>query len=167
VEKEVTIRQATQKDTQAMVELWKEMIDFHKELDRFFTRKSTGHQEWMKFITDHISKETSCVLVAECKGRIVGYSLAIISEYPPVLTIKRYGLFQDLAITADYRRCGIGESLFAEMLKWFREHGIERMEVRVSVRNELSTAFWRKMGFKPYIETLYLEISGVRNGTIR
>jgi GNAT superfamily N-acetyltransferase len=96
--------------------------------------------------------------VAKCNGRIAGHSLAFISEYPPVLTIKRYGLFQDLAVTADYRKCGIGESLFDKTLKWFREHGIERIEVRVSVHNELSTAFWRKMGFKPYLETLYMEI---------
>jgi GNAT superfamily N-acetyltransferase len=155
---QINIREAVENDLAVMAELWKEMMDFHKELDRFFTRKATGYQEWIKFITGHISKETSCVLVAESKGRIVGYSLAIISEYPPVLTIKRYGLFQDLAVTADYRRCGVGENLFDKMLKWFRGHGIKRMEVRVSVHNELSTAFWRKMGFKPYIETLYLEI---------
>jgi hypothetical protein len=43
VEKEVTIRQAKKKDLAAMVELWKEMMDFHKDRDRFFTRTATGH----------------------------------------------------------------------------------------------------------------------------
>ncbi len=62
------------------------------------------------------------------------------------------------AVTANYRRCGIGEELVKEMLKWFRDHDIKRIEVKVSVHNELSTAFWRKMGFNPYIETLYLEV---------
>jgi GNAT superfamily N-acetyltransferase len=155
---QINTREADENDVPSMVELWKEMMDFHKELDQVFTRTATGHQDWIKFIAGHISKETSSVLVAECNGRIVGFCLAFISDNPPVLTTKRYGLFQDLAITADYRRCGIGESLFAETLKWFQGHGIKRMEVRVSVHNELSTAFWRKMGFKPYIETLYLEI---------
>lgn len=155
---QIKIREAVENDLAAMAELWKEMMDFHKEGDRFFTRTATGHQEWIKFVTDHISKETSCVLVAECNGRIVGHSLAFISEYPPVLTTKQYGLFQELAVTADYRRCGVGESLFDKTLKWFRDSGIKRMEVKVFVHNELSTAFWRKMGFKPYIEILYLEI---------
>ena len=158
MEKEMTIRQAMQNDTQAMVELWKEMMDFHKERDQVFTRTATGHEDWIKFITGHMSKEESCVLVAECDDGIVGFCLAFISENPPVLITKRYGLFQDLAITADYRRCGIGESLFAKTLQWFRGHGIKRIEVRVSVHNELSTAFWRKIGFEPYLETLYMEI---------
>lgn len=152
----VKIREAAENDILAMVELWKEMMDFHKERDQIFTRTATGHEGWTEFITDHMSKEDSCVLVAECDGRIVGHCLAFITEGPPVITTKRYGLFQELAITANHRRCGVGEELVKEMLKWFRDRDIERIEVKVSVHNELSMAFWRKMGFSPYVETLYL-----------
>lgn len=155
---QIKIRKAVENDVPFMVELWKEMMDFHKERDQVFTRTATGHEDWTEFITGHISKEDSCVLVAECDGRIVGHCLAFITESPPVLATKQYGLFQDIAVTANYRRCGVGEELVKEMLKWFRNHNIERIEVKVSVHNELSTAFWRKMGFSTYLETLYCEI---------
>lgn len=155
---QITIREAVENDMPTMVELWKEMMDFHKERDRVFTRTATGHEGWAEFITGHMSKEDSCVLVAECASRIVGHCLAFIVKNPPMLTTRRYGLFQELAVTANYRRYGIGEKLVKNMLAWFAEQGLERIEVRVSVQNELSTAFWRKMGFRLYAETLYREI---------
>ena len=153
----INIRKAVKNDIPAMVELWKEMMDFHKECDRFFSRTATAHKGWVEFITTHISNNNSCVLVAERNGRIVGHCLAFTEKYPPVLKTKRYGLFQEIAVAANHRRCGVGERLYNRTLKWFRKHRIKRIEVRVSVRNELSTAFWRKMGFKPYLETLCLE----------
>ena len=156
--KKIKIREAVKNDVTALVELWKEMMDFHKERDKIFTRTATGHERWIEFITGYIASENSCVLVAECDGRIVGHSLALIEEYPPVLTTKRYGLFKETVVAADYRGCGVGERLVKEMLKWFYEQEMKRIEVKVSVHNELSTVFWRKMGFRPYIETLYFEI---------
>ena len=155
---QINIREAVERDVPAMVELWKELMDFHKERDQVFTRTATGYEGWIDFITGHISNENSCVLAAECDDQIVGHCLAFITENPPVITTKCYGLFQELAITANHRRCGAGEELVKEMLKWFRDRDIERIEVKVSVHNELSTAFWRKMGFSTYLETLCLEI---------
>ena len=154
----ISIRSARKTDVPAMVKLWKEMMDFHKERDRIFTRTTTGHKGWIKFIAGHMASKNSCVLVAECDGQLVGHCLAFITEYPPVITTKRYGKFQEIAVAADYRRCGVGERLVKKMLKWFAQQGIKRIEVRVSVHNELSTTFWRKMGFTPYIETLFLEM---------
>ena len=105
-----------------------------------------------------MSKDKSRVLVAECDGEIVGHCLGFIVTNPPMLKIRQYGLFQELSVTAKYRRYGIGEKLVKNMLKWFAEPGLERIEVRASLQNELSTVFWRKMGFKPYAETFYCEI---------
>jgi GNAT superfamily N-acetyltransferase len=155
---EVNIREAAEGDVAAMVGLWNEMMDFHQELDQIFPRTDKNNEGWIEFIRDHLSKEESCVLVAEQNGQIVGHSLAFISEFPPVISIKEYGIFQELAVTAGCRRSGIGKGLFNETLNWFRKHGIKHVEVQVSIFNELSMTFWRKMGFRPYLETLCMEI---------
>ncbi|MCA9437597.1 MAG: GNAT family N-acetyltransferase, partial [Candidatus Omnitrophica bacterium] len=57
-----------------------------------------------------------------------------------------------------FRRKGIGERLFRETVEWFRAKGVDRIELRVVVANEVSTAFWRKMGFAAYMEILRLGI---------
>jgi len=44
------------------------------------------------------------------------------------------------------------------MPRWFSQRGIDRIEARVAVRNEVSTQFWRKVGYQPYTETVFREL---------
>lgn len=152
------IRNATQEDTGAIVELWKELMDFHKERDQYFIRSADGHERFTEFVSGRIASETSCVLVAEQQDEIAGYCLATISKYPPIYEYHEYGAIFDLAITEKYRRRGIGQALVEEVLRWFSEQGIHRIEARVATLNEVSTSFWKKMGFVPYLEVVYREI---------
>ena len=155
---EVIIRKAVAEDVPSILELWKELMDFHKELDRIFSRSATGHEAFADFITGHISSESSCVLVAEAGTDIAGYCLAIIEKYPPVLEMHEYGLIQDIAVTGKCRHSGIGKRLLKEARIWFSKKGVHRIEARVSKSNRLATDFWTKMGFAPYLETVFLEI---------
>jgi ribosomal protein S18 acetylase RimI-like enzyme len=158
MEEQVTIRNACEQDLDMIIELWKELMDFHKIRDQHFSRSSDGHKKFMEFISGHIASETSKVLVADYNDSIVGYCLASISNNPPVFVIKEYGSIFDLAVTESHRRTGIGEKLCQEIQKWFKERKIQRIELRVAVTNEVSTSFWRKMGYRPYVVTLYKEI---------
>lgn len=145
-------------DLPAIGELWKELIDFHKKRDPHFTRAADGHERFKDFISGHMMSETSCVLVAEQDGETVGYCLATLAKHPPVFENQEYGMVCDLAVTERCRRNGIGERLFRSVQTWFADHGIHRIELRVVVANETSTAFWRKMGFNPYITTVFKSI---------
>ena len=158
MDNKVTIRNAKESDIETVIEIWKEFIDFHKERDRLLTRRADGHEYFAKFFRENMEKETSHVLVAEIAGKIVGYCQNMIVEFPPVLVTEKYGNVMDMAVTEKYRSQGIGEKFFNEAKKWFREKGLERLEVRVLAANEIATNFWRKMGFKPYLETVYMEI---------
>ncbi len=152
------IRNATQEDTEAICALWKELMDFHKGRDRHFTRSADGHERYAEFISGRISSGTSCVLVAEQRDEIVGYCLASVSKFTPVYEHQEYGMIFDLAVTENCRRRGIGQALVEEVLRWFSEQNIHRVEVRVATSNEISMSFWKKMGFVPYIEIVYKEI---------
>jgi len=44
------------------------------------------------------------------------------------------------------------------MPRWFSQRSIYRIEARVAVRNEVSTKFWRKIGYQPYTETMFREL---------
>jgi GNAT superfamily N-acetyltransferase len=59
-----------------------------------------------------------------------------------------------MAVTKNYRRSGIGERMYKLIQDWFKQQDVNRIELRVSLPNEISTSFWRKMGFKPYLETV-------------
>ena len=155
---EIVYRKATEQDIPGIVELWEAFIDFHKARDPFFSRSRQGSGNFGKFILENINKDDAVVYVAEANGAVVAHILASIQNYPPVFEIRKYGLINDLAVTSDYRRKGIGEHLFGLAREWFAEKGMQRIEIEVATSNEVSTSFWEKMAFKPYIEVRYLEL---------
>jgi ribosomal protein S18 acetylase RimI-like enzyme len=155
---EIKYRQATEKDIPRIVELWKEFIDFHKIRDPFFSRSEEGPGNFGKFIAENLRKHDAIVCVAEKNGDVIAHILATIQNYPPVFKIKRYGLVNDLAVTTEYRRIGIGQHLFHIVKNWFSKKGINRIEIEVAVSNEVSKTFWAKRNFRSYKETLFLEL---------
>jgi len=156
--KEVFIRQAVAEDVPFIVEIWKELMDFHKELDAIFSRSATGHEKFTEYVVKNIQNEDFYIVVAVDGRDLVGYCMAKISEYPPVLQEQRYGDIENIAVTEKYRRSKIGARLLNEVRKWYLEKSIRRVEAKVSKFNKVSTGFWAKMGFTPYLESVFLEI---------
>lgn len=161
------IRKAVCDDLPAIGELWKEFMDFHKTGDSYFARSGDGHERFKEFIGGHITSELSCVLIAQKDGEIVAYCLAAVAKRPPVFDSLDYGAVFDLAVSRVQRRNGIGERLFLVVQQWFADRGIHRIEVTVTASNEVSRAFWKKMGFIPYVEKAYKIIESRRGPTLR
>lgn len=155
---ELVIRKAITKDLESICFLWQEFMDFHKERDPAFTRSADGHEHFKEFIAGHLEKESSLVLVVEQDSVLVGYCLAILTKFPPVFENRDYGTVYDLAVTQKHRRVGIGEKMYKAAESWFSERGVHRIEIRVVVSNEVASAFWRKMGFSPHVETVFKKI---------
>jgi ribosomal protein S18 acetylase RimI-like enzyme len=151
------IREATQTDLPAIVELWKSMMDFHSNLDSFFARSRDGHRNFLEWATKEIGSENSKLFVADSGVKILGYIKIQISEYPPLFDMKKFGMISDAVVTDEYRRQGIGEALFKQSMNWFKEKGIDRVELRVANVNPVAHGFWKKMGFSPYMTTMFKE----------
>lgn len=154
---DVLVRECVEPDVGAVVDLWKDLMDMHAELDPFFARKDGAEEAFAKWIRENMSSEDGCVVVAEVGDEIVGYCQARISKCPPVLGIDRYGELHDCFVTEDMRSKGIGGMLVERICRWNRSKGISRIEVRHSTRNPRAGEFWIKMGFTPYVRTLCRE----------
>jgi ribosomal protein S18 acetylase RimI-like enzyme len=156
---EINYREAIKEDIPKLIELWKELMDFHRARDIFFSRSKEGPEKFGNFLLENMSKDDAIVYVAETEREVVGYTLAMIQDYPPVFEIRQYGLISDLAVTAKYRRSGVGMHLVGIAKDWFIQKGMIRAEIGVAVTNEISTAFWSKMGFRAYKENRYLDLN--------
>ncbi|MHC4117282.1 MAG: GNAT family N-acetyltransferase [Planctomycetota bacterium] len=152
--KEITVRRATQRDIPAIIELWNEFMAFHREKDPLFTQAPNSEEVFAGFVHSNIDCETACVHVAVVDEQLVGYCQGKLGKYPPVIVERDYGEILDVAVSADHRRTGVGERMFAALRAWFRSNGVHRIEVRRSISNEIASRFWRKMGFEPCLETL-------------
>ena len=155
---EIIVRRAKPKDIPHMVELWKDYMEFHRNVDALYTSTEDAPQKWVIWAAECIASKESCVLVAESGGRLVGLSLAEITQRPPVMRKQRYGAIVDFAVSEHFHRKRIGTRLFEDTKQWFHNHGIDRIELRVLSGNPAALAFWRQMGFKTYIEVQYLDL---------
>ena len=155
---QVKIREGIMEDVPEIIEIWKELMDFHKELDAFFSRSATGHERFAEFLTSNMEKEDSCVLVAADGEHIVGYCQATISKYPPVLVREKYVEIFDMAVTEKYQRQGIGRMIIDVLRRWYADKDVDRIELKYLTANKSAEEFWTKMGFKPYLKTAFLEI---------
>jgi ribosomal protein S18 acetylase RimI-like enzyme len=155
---EIIVRRAKDEDVPQMVELWKEYMEFHRKVDAVYTVADDAPQRWAEWLAEHLASEESFVLVAESGSSLVGLSLAEITHRPPVLRKQRYGAILDVAVTERFRRRGVATRLLEHTKQWFREHGIDRIELRVLSANPAASAFWRRMGFKTYLEVQYFDL---------
>jgi len=154
----ITVRRAVEADVPGVGVLWKEMMAFHEALDPRFERASDGEERFAEFLRASLANEKWLLVVADDGGTLVGYGMAAVSERPPVLKERRMGLVSDLAVSAAYRRRGIGRRLVDEMMRWFREQGLQHAEVNVATCNPLATAFWRSVRFGDYLERRRREV---------
>lgn len=151
------VRPAVAEDVPRIVELWREMWDYHAAFDSRYATTPFAGEVMAAWIEKNLASETAQVLVAQDRG-LVGYVLGLILENPPVVPWTQFGYVSELAVTASSRRRGAGAALVAAIHAWFRSRGLPYVEVNVSVRNAMSRAFWRKAGYADFLERLRLDL---------
>jgi predicted N-acetyltransferase YhbS len=88
---------------------------------------------------------TSCVVVAEADGEVVGVSNAeLVPYFPNGSTICRVTA---LVVSSHHRSRGVGEKLVARIAEFAREHGCSGMEVTSSERRVAAHRFYERLGF--------------------
>ncbi|MFH1335479.1 MAG: GNAT family N-acetyltransferase [Candidatus Zixiibacteriota bacterium] len=147
---------ATESHVPEIVEIWKEFMDFHSDIDPYFARNEEGHSKFDEWVKELMKSDTALVLVALDQGQVVAYSLSQINKRPPLFKKVDYGYIYDLAVKSEYRRKGIGEQMLGEILGWFKSRQVDRIELMVLAKNKVAFSFWEKQGFKVFLNRMYL-----------
>lgn len=140
------------------MELWKALVDHHKEIDPFFTRRDKAHINFTSFLTELLDSKESEAFIAISEGKVVGYLIAKIDLFPPIYVMEKYGDIYDLIVEASYRRRGIGSELLKLAIEWFRLQKIKRIEISVHPENSSGYSFWKEKGFQEIFHRLFLKI---------
>lgn len=148
------VRLARKKDVDEIVELWKYMMDFHGEIHPYFKTGPKGDKNFRGFLKRQIGSSGSLVLVAEDQGRIIGFCLGLIMEYPPVFIHRKKGHINDMVVAEDYQKKEVGKELLLSALNWFKQVGIAHVELDVAKGNQIADAFYRKNGFEVIMQRM-------------
>jgi ribosomal protein S18 acetylase RimI-like enzyme len=155
----IEIVKAEEKHVADIGRLWWEFILFHQDIDPIWTPLEGSIPG---FIENHLRRfmksEDGLVLVAGDKGKVIGYSLAEIRRISPGLKREKYGYIDEMAVTANYQRRGIGEKMLADIMRWFQSNDIKRVELGTTTQNVVGNSFWQKQGFMIYMNTLYKNV---------
>jgi ribosomal protein S18 acetylase RimI-like enzyme len=144
------IRKARLEDSPQIVSLWKEMISHHNvfRTSKFERMKPEAHNNFRKFVISNIRSRNGLVLVAEDKGKLVGYSLNYIRKNIPIFRIGKMGYLSDLYVKERHRGAGIASMFKDAAFRWFREKGLRHASVEVYFENKASWSIYRKWGFE-------------------
>jgi ribosomal protein S18 acetylase RimI-like enzyme len=153
----IQIIKAEERHIPDICKLWLEFMQYHADIDPiiapgddFFTRGLDSTSDFEnKFLRPAMKSEKSLVQLAKDGQKIVGYSIADILEIPNS-EIKLCGFVNHLYVVKDYRRRGIGEKMYTEILKWFRSKGINVVELQLMAKNQVACSFWRNHGYGDY-----------------
>ena len=135
------IRKATKKDFAEFEKLKKESIIEYSKLIKEKINLTEGQikKEFGEFFT---SKKRILLIVE--RPEVVGYLIGtlIISSY------QKVGYMDDIFITKQYRRNGVGSSLINFFMDLLDKKKIKKAKLGVNLKNNKARKLYKKLGFK-------------------
>jgi len=153
---EINIRKATATDMSEVLELIKELAVFEKEPDAVKISaqdlQNYGYRNTPMF---------QC-FVAEVASKIVGAALLYFrfsTWVGPTVHLE------DLIVQESMRRKGVGEKLYAAVMRYGHEQGVKRIEWNVIDWNEGAIKFYKNSGAKvlPDWSVVQMDEEGIKN----
>jgi ribosomal protein S18 acetylase RimI-like enzyme len=146
------VREARSEDTEEVLRLWVEMVEFHADQDPALRMRTDPEAlEGMRtYLRTGLENPDGRFLVAEIPDApgLAGFLFAHIRTISPLAVPPTAGFISDICVDDHLRRHGIGRELFLAARDWFRECGQTIIRLNVATANPTSQAFWRAMGVR-------------------
>ena len=145
----IIIRSAKETDLINLQSIFWEENKFHSILEPEFVRDTKDvlrPQELKKILED----DHTILLVAVSNSKIIGAIIVSIKQISGERWKHNYktGYIEDLIISPNYQKKGIGRLLFKSSEEWLKSKGIHSMELHVWESNKNAMQFYEIIGFK-------------------
>jgi ribosomal protein S18 acetylase RimI-like enzyme len=116
------------------------------------------YRTWDEYeITTLFNSDNELCIVAEYDGRIVGFALGttVKKQHSP----WKYGYLVWLGVRRDIQKMAIGERLFKELKRRFKDQGVRMIIIDTAADNEPAIRFFQKHGFGNIQEHVYMTLN--------
>lgn len=144
------IRSAVLDDIIAVAKLQKEFIDEHAKLydSEFYALSQSSDNEWSCWAEAQLKSGSLGLFIAEkLQNNIVGYVSGWVETRPPIYLLRNIGYLSNIYVSPDHRKQGIAKSLNSALLDWFKNKGLDYVELGVDSRAKSSVDSWIAMGY--------------------
>jgi GNAT superfamily N-acetyltransferase len=150
------IRPATVADAPALFRAWEALRAHNASTDARIVSAPVSEVEFTAGLRELLARPTGTVFVAELDGRIAGFIRAAVEENAPDRLPERHVGIGYLYVDPAARRRGIGRQLFEAVRGWAEtQEGVAHFEMTVLNADGQAEAFWRSLGFAPFIQRLW------------
>jgi ribosomal protein S18 acetylase RimI-like enzyme len=159
------VRRGVEGDGTGLYAAWESIRQHDASLDRRIVLRPVPEREFVREWRVLMGRQGSAAFVAEDGGRIVGFVSGSIEEPPPGREPARHATIGYIYVDPAHRREGLGRQLFQAMAGWASgQDGVDHFEMTVLAANEEAGAFWRSLGFSPFIQRLWAPLLGPGSG---
>lgn len=141
----INIRIAHQHDAAKLTKLFNQYRQFYNQ--------SSQLEQAERFISERLKKHDSTIFVAEAGGvknndlpQIIGFC----QLYPcfSSISMKKAWILNDLYITPDFRKNGVGKKLIEQALEFCRNNQAAYVTLQTAHTNTAAQALYKKLGFE-------------------
>lgn len=142
------IRDLTIDDFDAVNDIFMQMQDLHVEHRPDLYRKMdkpTTTKAWDYEVS--LGDKNIIMLGAEAEGKIVGFCIAEIRQSESKALVSHISVhIKNLAVCGNYRRKGIGKSLYQEAVMRGKVRGADMVDLKVYSFNDNAIEFYKSLG---------------------
>lgn len=154
----VRVREASLDDYEALIALFDELDEIHRQARPDFFRAFAGPARTREQIEQWLIAPNSTVLVAQHGQAVVGLAVLLTrpgSAFSGALP-RRVVEVDNLVVRADRRGRRIGRHLLDAARDWSRRRHATHLEVAVHAFNRDARRFYEEFGFAPSVDRLVL-----------
>jgi ribosomal protein S18 acetylase RimI-like enzyme len=125
-----------------------EFVRSHGELS-FRSDYWSACRDWIKGLC---AESRIVIYSARDASGLVGAAVATIQDNGPLLDPEKIGYVAMFVVLPQYRRQGIGESLWDALRGWFVSKGVTEVQLYTHPGNGAAQSFWEHYGFDVMLE---------------
>lgn len=144
------IRKADAHDYPQLIQLYTELDELHQKALPGVFRQPNGPLRSLEYFKKVISDSNSIVFVAQKDAELIGFVHAYVRQSPdvPILVPRKFGIIEDLLVTKDSRKKGVGQQLMEKARQWILDQGADLIELNVWEFNTQARTFYEKLGYQ-------------------
>ena len=150
------IRQARENEVDALIEFEQGIVEAERPFDNTLKEGEIHYYDLLALVRS----EEAEVLVAVVEDQLVGSGYAKLLDAKPYQKYKKYAYLGFMYVKPAYRGQGINKLILERLISWAKERNISEVRLQVYDENSIAKNAYRKVGFKPNLLEMRMEIDG-------